>query len=214
MLLIQGLYKRLAGREVVSGVELACEPATIYVIAGPNGAGKSTLLGLIAGILAPDRGHIDIDGVALTKRPVAARRRLGYVPEAASPPGYLSGEELFELVCGLKSAPPLDAEVRAALELDAIVSQRIERLSLGQRRRICLAAALIGDPAVLILDEPTNGLDVTGVDTLAGILRRHRDGGATVLVATHDREFAEAIGDVHLELSEGRLRQTGSSDEA
>ncbi|MEM9492225.1 MAG: ATP-binding cassette domain-containing protein, partial [Myxococcota bacterium] len=134
-----------------------------------------------------------------------ARTQLGYVPEAADPPGHLTGAELFDLIRALKRAPPVPAALIDQLAVGPLVAARIERLSLGERRRVCLAAALIGDPRVLILDEPTNGLDVAGVPVLGQVLRDRAEAGAAVLLATHDHAFAERLADVRLRLGGGRL---------
>ncbi|HWN67400.1 MAG TPA: ATP-binding cassette domain-containing protein, partial [Haliangium sp.] len=125
MLRIEGLHKRLGGRAVIDGLDLECAPGTICVITGDNGAGKSTLLRMIAGVLDADRGSIEIAGTSLTAAPVQARRSLGYVPEAANPPGHMTGEELFALVTALKQAPPLSPARRAALGLDGLTDERI-----------------------------------------------------------------------------------------
>jgi ABC-2 type transport system ATP-binding protein len=219
MLRIEGLHKRLAGRVVIDGLDLECAPGTICVITGDNGAGKSTLLRMVAGVLEPDRGAIEIAGASLAAAPVQARRSLGYVPEAANPPGHMTGEELFALVAALKQAPPLSTERRAALGLDGLTVERIARLSLGQRRRVCLGAALIGDPALLVLDEPTNGLDRGGIATLTALLAEQRDAGGVILVATHDRDFAAALAGQRFHLQAGRLAGgpapgTSSEDQA
>jgi ABC-2 type transport system ATP-binding protein len=138
------------------------------------------------------------------KERVRARGRLGYVPEAADPPGHLSCDELHALVAAVKSAPLLGPELRARLGLTDLGGHRIDQMSLGQRRRACLGAALIGDPAVLILDEPTNGLDVGGVETLIDLLRSRLAAGTTLLVASHDVDFLDAVGALRLRLEAGR----------
>ncbi|ACY16148.1 ABC transporter ATP-binding protein [Haliangium ochraceum] len=206
MLQITGLSKRLGGRPVIDELSVRCAAGRVCVIAGSNGSGKSTLLRMVAGVMEPDRGDIEIAGVDLGASPVAARRRLGYVPEAANPPGYMSGDELFALVSALKGAPLPSAEEREALDVTHLAGERISRLSLGQRRRVCLAAALIGAPALLVLDEPSNGLDRASVEALAAQLRTRRDQGVLVLVATHDQGFSDAIADERYQLSDGRLR--------
>ena len=205
ILTVEGLSKRLGTRRVIDDLSLACDGGQITILTGDNGAGKSTLLALIAGILQPDRGAIAIAGADHRRQPRAARRALGYVPEAANPPGHLTGDELFGLVCQLKQAPPLAVDIRAALAIERIADARIERLSLGERRRVCLGAALIGEPALLVLDEPTNGLDKDGIATLIELLRDRRTAGAAVLIATHDRAFADQLADVHMHLRDGQL---------
>jgi ABC-type multidrug transport system ATPase subunit len=202
-LVVTEVRKRLGGRAVVDDVSLACEAGSITVLAGPNGAGKSTLLRMIAGVLEPDRGSIEIDGHSIARR--RARARLGYVPEAADPPGHLTVDELLALVAALKHAPGPDAAARARLGIAALGAQQIERLSLGERRRTCLAAALIGDPAVLVLDEPTNGLDLAGIAMLEALLAERRTANCAVLLATHDRDFATRVATQTLSIDHGRL---------
>jgi ABC-type multidrug transport system ATPase subunit len=205
MLRVDQVRKRLGGRRVVDEVSFTCAAGQTTVLTGHNGAGKSTLLKMIAGIMEPDAGSIEIGGQALGSRPMEARKRLGYVPEAANPPGHMTGTELFGLVRALKRAEPLSGSLYQALGLEPIARVRIERLSLGERRRVCLGAALIGEPLVLVLDEPTNGLDAGGVDTLAALLGARRDAGAAILLATHDSAFAESLADARLRMQDGRL---------
>src|SRR5690606_7299289 len=117
-------------------------------ITGENGAGKSTLLRILAGVLSPDAGAATLAGEPLIGRGARGRRRIGYVPEAADPPGRLSGRGVLDLVAALKRAPSASAELRHRLGLGPLLSRPIAAMSLGQRRRLCLAAALIGEPAL------------------------------------------------------------------
>lgn len=201
---VRGLRKSRGGRRVLDALDLVAAAAAITCIRGANGSGKSTLLGIIAGVLAPDRGTVELAGKSLLRR--RARRDLGYVPEAADPPAHLSCDELLTLVAALKQAPAPDAALRARLGVDALAGHRIERMSLGERRRTCLAAALIGEPSLLVLDEPTNGLDAAGVDMLVELLCERRDAGAVVLLASHDHDFIGRVDARVFELQSGRLR--------
>ena len=178
--------KRLGGKRVLDRVGLELDGGVLAVV-GPNGCGKTTLLRIVAGVLAPDEGDVLLDGHRLDKA------RLGYVPEAADPPAHLTVDELLALVAALRRAPPLPAALQTELGLDGIGGQRIGSLSLGQRRRACLGAALVGGPWLLVLDEPTNGLDPAGVDLLGRLLGEHAARGA-VLLATHDLDFADGLG--------------------
>ena len=178
--------KRLGGRRVLDRVGLELDGGALAVV-GPNGCGKTTLLRIVAGVLAPDEGDVLLDGHRLD------RARLGYVPEAADPPAHLTVEELLALVAALRRASPLAQPLKTELGLDGIAGQRIGSLSLGQRRRACVGAALVGSPWLLVLDEPTNGLDPVGVDLLARLLRDHAAHGA-ILLATHDLAFADGLG--------------------
>lgn len=194
------LVKRRSGRLVVDEVSFAIERGEVAALVGANGAGKSTILAIVAGSLAPDRGWVAINGATSGRR-----RQLGYVPEAADPPGHLTGGELLSLAAALRGAAPLDDATRAKLGVDALAAHRLERMSLGQRRRACLAAALVGAPPALVLDEPDNGLDAAGLDTLVELITAATARGAAVLVATHDPAVRTRLGARELVLDGGKL---------
>jgi ABC-type multidrug transport system ATPase subunit len=188
-LAVSGIRVRLDGRPVLTGVAFELGDGEVLAVTGKNGTGKTTLLRVIAGVLDPDEGSVTIKGEPLRR----ARRHLGYVPEGADPPPHLTGAELEGLVASIRRAPPLEGALRERLGVVATRDQRIGSLSLGQRRRACLAAALVGDPWLLVLDEPTNGLDPGGVTLLSALLNERRAAGRAALVATHDFAFADAI---------------------
>ena len=194
MLRVHDVVKRLGGKRVLNRVSLELDGGALAVL-GANGCGKTTLLRVIAGVLPTDEGTVTIDG----KPAARSRARLGFVPEAADAPAHLTVDELLALVAALRRAPALEADLKQRLGLDATAGQRIGSLSLGQRRRACLGAALVGAPPLLILDEPTNGLDPGGVELLGELLRDQARRGA-VLIATHDLPFADAIGARRLDL--------------
>jgi len=202
---VVGLDKRLGGRPVLRGIDLRCGPGGVVVILGENGAGKSTLLRLLAGILEPDRGQIVIAGAPLAGGGVAARRALGYVPDAAEPFPELLVEELLGLCAALRQAPPPTAALVERLGVVPFLGQRTGTLSFGQRKRAYLRGALIGDPWLLILDEPTNGLDPGGVALLHELLGERRERGQATLIATNDRPFALACAGALLRLADGQL---------
>jgi ABC-type multidrug transport system ATPase subunit len=197
-LAVSDLAKRFGRRRVLSGLGFECERGEIVAVTGDNGSGKSTLLAILAGVIEPDRGAATLGGEALIGRRAPARKRIGYVPEAADPPGQMTAADLFTLVAALKGAAPPSPEQIELLELDALLAQSIGSMSLGQRRRVCLAAALVGDPDLLILDEPSNGLDAGGIDALTTLVLGRP--GCAVL-ATHDRELIERLEATELSLS-------------
>ncbi|AKT41334.1 ABC transporter ATP-binding protein [Chondromyces crocatus] len=203
---IEGLHKRFGGREVLRGVELGIEPGERVALVGTNGVGKSTLLSVVAGLIEPEAGTVVLHGTSLLGRDAPARAGLGYLPEAAAAPPHLSVRELLALVAALKRAPSLEGAVLDRVGARSTLDLRMGSLSLGQRRRACLAAALVGDPTLLVLDEPTNGLDPAGLTMLIALLRERAAQGAMVLVATHDFSFADAIGARHVRLEEGRVQ--------
>ena len=197
---VRGLGKRRGARWVVDEVSFAIAPGEIVALVGGNGAGKSTTLAMIAGALAIDRGWVAIAGATS-----GTRRRVGYVPEGADPPGHLTGAELWALVGGLRGGAAVAPEVHAALALDAVADRPFAKMSLGQRRRACLAAALIGAPPALVLDEPDNGLDVAALAALATLVTAAAAAGAGVVIATHDPAVHAELATRVLRMHDGRL---------
>ncbi|MEZ4401367.1 MAG: ABC transporter ATP-binding protein [Kofleriaceae bacterium] len=200
----RGLCKRRGGRWVVDELTFAVAPGEVVALVGGNGAGKSTTLAMVAGALAPDRGWVAIAGASS-----GTRRRVGYVPEGADPPGHLTGGELWALVGGLRGGAALAPAVADQLELRDLAGRRLDRMSLGQRRRACLAAALVGAPPALVLDEPDNGLDADGLAALAALVRAAATAGAGVLLATHDPAIRADLADRTLTLHDGVLGAAG-----
>lgn len=204
-LMIRNLKKRLSKRPVLEGIHLTCEPSEVVVVRGANGSGKSTLLSLIAGILEPDDGQVYIEGHALHARGRAARRHIGYVPDSTVPLPDLTVAELCALVSSLKQAPPPTPALIENLEVHPFFDQRLGTLSFGQRKRAVLLAALIGTPALLILDEPSNGLDPGGVTVICKLIFERRKNGLSTIVATNDEPFAQILSGSEYELRSGHL---------
>ncbi|MBI4956133.1 MAG: ATP-binding cassette domain-containing protein [Myxococcales bacterium] len=204
-LVVTGIDKRLGGKVVLAGASLACARGELVALTGENGAGKSTLLRIVAGELLPDAGRMTLDGTPLDTAHAAARRELGYVPEGACPLPLLTVAELAALVAALKGAPPAPESLVLRLGVGPFLCERMGSLSLGQRRRACLLLALVGAPWLLVLDEPTNGLDAEGVAMLAELLAEHAGAGGAALFATHDLDFADGLGARRLALAGGRV---------
>ncbi|MBP6837287.1 MAG: ABC transporter ATP-binding protein [Kofleriaceae bacterium] len=202
ILRVAGLEVRRGGREVLRGFELTVGAGELVALVGRNGCGKSTLLATIAGVLPPQAGRVEIDGVPVwRRRGGAARRALGYAPEAADAPGHLTAAELWALCAAARGGDGPDAAVRAALELDELARLRLDRMSLGQRRRACLGAAFLGPPRLLVLDEPDNGLAPATLDAVIALLRTHAAAGAAAILASHDDAWLGRLGArrVHLD---------------
>jgi ABC-type multidrug transport system ATPase subunit len=205
-LVVDELSVRRGGRTILADVSLAVDAGEIVGVVGKNGCGKSTLLLAVAGIVAPRAGRVTIAGHSVwgaQAERAAARRALGYVPENADPPGFLLGTELWGLVAAARGTAPPSAELRAALGLDELAEAPIDRMSLGQRRRACLGAAFLGPPALLVLDEPDNGLDAARLDALLALVRAHATAGGTCLVSTHDAALLDRMGARVLPLARG-----------
>jgi ABC-2 type transport system ATP-binding protein len=195
-LVVDGLAVRRGGRTVIDDITLAVEPEEIVGVVGVNGCGKSTLLACIAGVLPPRSGRVMIEGSSVwggRSDRIAARHALGYVPELADPPGFLLAAELWSLCAAARDAAPPSQALIEALGLDELRDVALERMSLGQRRRACLAAALLGPPKLLVLDEPDNGLDAKRLDTLVALLKQHAEGGGACVLASHDASLLDQL---------------------
>jgi ABC-type multidrug transport system ATPase subunit len=172
--------------DIVEAHELAIGPG-LTLLLGPNGAGKSTLLRLIAGVERPREGRISIHGHDLWNAEVAERQPIAYVPEQPELTPYATIEEIVRLVCRLRGVPKDDAA--AAIErvgLAGHASRSIRQLSQGQRRRAVLAAAWVGQPSVLLLDEPLEAMDRAMRDEVIEWIRDAATQGRTAVVASHD----------------------------
>ncbi|MBA3549723.1 MAG: ABC transporter ATP-binding protein [Nannocystis sp.] len=205
MLEMTGIRKRLGGRFVLDGAELRCDAGGLALVLGENGAGKSTLLRIAAGIVEPDGGSVMIGDAPIVGGGVEGRARLGYAPDTADAFPELSVRELIALVVALRRAEPPAEALRERLGLATIWNQRLRTLSFGQVKRSYLLAALVGSPPLLILDEPSNGLDPAGAEMLAALLRERASAGGAALVATNDAGFATLLGGVRQRLVGGRL---------
>lgn len=161
----------------------------VSLLLGPNGCGKSTLLKMAAGVELPDHGTTEIAGYDLWKNEVLARQNLAYVPEQPDLTPYATIRDVTYLVCRLRKIP-LDEgrEVLKRVELWDVSSRSIRELSMGQRRRVVLAAAWIGSPRVILLDEPLEAMDRSIREEILAWIDRLLDNGASILIATHEIE--------------------------
>lgn len=207
-LLVSGLAKLLGGRKVLDEINFDTPSGQTIALFGENGAGKSTLLRILAGIMDADAGRAIFEGQSILEHRLAERTYLGYVPEAADAPPHMTPRELLALVASLKRTRLPDSSLLQRVGIDAYADQMIGSLSLGQRRRTCLAAALVGDVRLLLLDEPTNGLDAAGVRMLADVLDTHAHVGGISIVATHDEHFADMVHSRKIRMVDGRLTRS------
>lgn len=174
------------GAPVIDSVDLEI-PAGLTLLLGPNGCGKSTLLKIAAGVEMPDSGRVEIDGLDLWREEVAARRSLAYLPEQPDLTPYATVGEVMRLVCKLRGEPATRGnEALETAGLRAVAGLSIRELSMGQRRRAVLAAAMIGRPRSLLLDEPLEALDLGMRDGVLSWVERHRAAGALLVIATHE----------------------------
>ena len=215
MIRFEGAVKRYGGKTALSGLSLEIPAGTLFALVGPNGAGKTTAIGLITGLLAPTSGRTFLAGIDVARDPVAAKARLGFVPDRPYLWPKWTPKETLRFVgaaFGLRGPgleDRIDAEI-AAFDLTEFSGQRNETLSHGTRQRVALAQAFLHDPEVLVLDEPMVGLDPLAQRGLTERLKAHAAGGATVLLTTHQLALAEEIATVAGLLVDGALVARGN----
>ena len=202
---IDEVTKRYGEVVAVSNVSLSLSRGEVYSLVGANGAGKSTLLRMLVGITEPDAGRLLICGEDILT--TATRRHLGYLPEELVLYERLTGKEYLELVAGLK-----DAEL-GFFELLPAQDKLVGGYSLGMRKKLGLAAAMLGSPDVLVLDEPLNGLDVEMMRKLRHRIEDERNNGRALLVASHVMSFVERVSDRVGIMRAGKLVVEGSPSE-
>lgn len=188
------LAKSFGNRKVLDGASHAFGTG-LYALQGPNGVGKSTLLSILAGILEPDGGEIEVAGHSLRTAPAKAKAHLSYVPDECPIYPFMTGYELLQLVAQAKCTS-IGPDVTSLLERFALtpyLETRFGQMSLGTQKKTMLAAAWVGQPRVMLLDEPSNGLDFATRDVLIERLCEMRE-RALVLISTHDDEFVQGIG--------------------
>src|SRR3954467_15070445 len=214
MIQTDALTKQLGGRTIVSAVTFRCEPGTVTGFLGPNGAGKTTTMRMLVGLSEPDSGHAQMLGGRYRDLPNPGRR-VGILLDASAQHAGRRGREALAVSAHTMGLPP--QRVEALLELvgldETAARARVGKYSLGMRQRLGLAHALLGDPEVLILDEPANGLDPEGMRWMRGLLRTFADRGGTVLLSSHLLPEVEAVADRMMIISGGRIRAQGSSAE-
>ena len=214
------LTKRFADRKggvvtAVDGVSFSCQPGRIHGLLGVNGAGQTTLLRLLATLLRPTAGTAVVAGHDLAAEPRRVRAALGFLAASTALYGRLTARETiayFGRLHGLSEAQvhARTLELADELELHAFLDRRVDTFSTGMKQRTSIARTLVHDPAVIILDEPTLGLDVLAARTLLDFVRRCRDRGKTVLYSTHIMREAEKLCDVISVIHGGRLLAEGT----
>ena len=212
---IAGVSCSRKGKQILEDVTLDVESGTVMGLLGPNGAGKTTLIRLVAGLARPDAGTIHVCGEDAAKRSVRFRRLIGLVPQENTLESELTvGESLlaYARLYGIKDAKEMVHQTAERYHLSDFLDKRPEEISGGMKRRAVIARAAMTDPAVLLLDEPSAGLDPDLRQEVWALIRKLRDAGKTLLLTTHYMEEAERLCGRIAFLRAGRLRALDTAD--
>ncbi|MEO6864630.1 MAG: ABC transporter ATP-binding protein [Gemmatimonadaceae bacterium] len=210
---ITDLSKRFGTLEVLRSVDMAARAGRVIAIVGPNGAGKTTLIKSVLGLTRPDAGSIMVDGVEVLGHD-DYRARIGYMPQIARFPENLTGAELIAMLKDLRGqTAEQDVELISSFELGAALEQPLRVLSGGTRQKVNAAMAFLFSPQLLILDEPTAGLDPLASSILKDKILAERGAGKTVVVTSHIMNELEELADDVAFMLEGRAAFVGTLDE-
>ena len=209
MISIEGLTKKYGDHIALSDVGFTVRPGEVVGFLGPNGAGKTTTMNIIAGYVQPSSGTVSVDGYDVRRDPIEVKKRIGYLPEMAPLYGHLTIDEHLRFVCQVRDVEPSERDshissICDALGLTGMGGRLIRNLSRGYRQRVGMAQALIGDPPVLILDEPTVGFDPQQMIEMRRLIRS-LSGEHTIILSSHILSEVSAVCDRVVIINEGKI---------
>jgi len=218
MIEIQELTKKYGKFTAVHGITLSVQPGEVFGFIGPNGAGKTTTIRMLGGILAPTAGTIRITGICMARQPEAAKQQIGFIPDRPFLYEKLTGFEFLRFSADLYGVPPREFPGRARgylakFALTEWAHELVEAYSHGMKQRLIMAAALLHDPAVVIVDEPMVGLDPKAIRIVRELFRELARQGKSVFMSTHTLSIAEKVCDRIGVIHRGRLVATGNARE-
>ncbi|RLP76605.1 ABC transporter ATP-binding protein [Mycetocola tolaasinivorans] len=218
MLVVRGLTRHFGGTLAVDGLDLRVPTGTFSAIVGPNGAGKTTALSMISGLLRPDAGEILVNGIDVWQDPARAKRKIGALPDRLRLFDRLTGAQLLHYSGTLRGLPAATVRGRitdlaAAMDLGDSLGRLVADYSVGMRKKIALASALIHSPRLLVLDEPFESVDPVSVERLLALLRNYVEHGGTVVLSSHGMDLIERVCDHVSIIVSGTVLAQGTVDE-
>jgi sodium transport system ATP-binding protein len=218
MIRVHDLHKRFGDVKAVNGVTFTAEDGAVTGLLGPNGAGKTTTLRMLYALMCPDQGAIDVDGIDAIAAPQQAQTQLGVLPDVSGLYPRLTAREHIDYYGRLQgmSGASLRArteELLQTLDMRAFADRPTRGFSHGERTKVALARALVHDPKNVLLDEPTNGLDVLSTRAVRDIIRRLRADGRCVVFSSHVMQEVSALCDSIIVIAHGRIVASGTPDE-
>ena len=217
MIEIKNLQKSFGDFRAVDGVSFSVKPGEVLGFLGPNGAGKSTTMRMITGFLAPSGGEVLIAGADVEVDPIAAKKRIGYLPEGAPLYSDMSPRNLLEFIAEAREVPAAERakrieEIAAKVHITGVLDQQIETLSKGYKRRVGLAQAIIHNPEILILDEPTDGLDPNQKHEVRQLIEEMSK-DKVIILSTHILEEVDAVCTRAIIITHGKVVYDGTPSE-
>ena len=209
---INNLYKQFGKNQVLKGVDLAIDEGQIYAILGPNGSGKTTLIKSILGMVIPNKGQVSVLGKPI-KKDWKYRSQIDYLPQIANFPTNIKVKELIDMIKDLRNSPSDEGALIALLGLEPFLNKKLSTLSGGTKQKVNLVLAFMFDSPLIILDEPTTGLDPLALIRLKELIQREKANGKTILITSHIMQFVEEMADEIVYLLEGEIYFKGSIEE-
>lgn len=211
---LQHVQKEIRGRTILEPLSYSMEPGQVLALCGGNGAGKSTLLRMIAGITQPSSGTIKVDGRVWRENRAGYAAGIGYMPDDFQFGYALTAGETLDFYAALRGIkdPKRTDEVLEEVGLLEVKRKRVSTFSKGMRQRLLFGQALLAEPVLLVLDEPTNGLDPYWMQAFVRLVRMRKERGQSVVFSTHNLEVAELTADHIVLLHEGKMVQSGTAE--
>lgn len=218
MIEIENIEKRFGHVHAVQGVSFSAPDGAVTGLLGPNGAGKTTSLRMLSGLMKPDSGSIRVDGLDAVADPGGAQARMGILPDSHGLYPRLTPREHIRYFGELHNIPAAALETRiniliSTLGLEHVADRRVDGFSHGERTKVALARAIVHQPRNVVLDEPTNGLDVMSTRAVRELIRRLRDEGRCVLFSSHIMQEVSALCDSIVVIAHGRVVAHGTSEQ-
>ncbi|MFK7811604.1 MAG: ABC transporter ATP-binding protein [Maribacter sp.] len=212
MIQVENLHKKFGKNEVLKGLDLTIDEGGIFAVLGPNGSGKTTLIKSILGMVVPNKGSIAVSGISIKKN-WKYRQDIDYLPQIANFPGNLKVKELIRMIKDLRQRPSEEDRLIKLFQLEPFLDKKLSTLSGGTKQKVNIVLAFMFDCPLLILDEPTTGLDPASLISLKELIQNEKSNGKTILITSHMMQFVAEVADEIVYLLEGKIYFKGSIDE-
>ncbi|MBC8753348.1 ABC transporter ATP-binding protein [Kordia sp. YSTF-M3] len=211
MIQIEQLHKRFGKNQVLKGIDLNITQKGIFAILGPNGSGKTTLIKAILGMVVPNKGKLLVDSISIKKN-WKYRDQIDYLPQIANFPPNLTVKELIVMIKDLRNRPGEDKKLIELFMLEPFLTKKLSNLSGGTKQKVNIVLSLMFDSPIIILDEPTTGLDPIALIRLKELIKEEKAKGKIILITSHIMSFVEEMADEIVFLLEGKVYFKGNID--